>query len=191
VSGYAREVGKHFTAAIICFALLSAAYCAWNGWSGRVLLLWLGGLVGAELLDLDHLVYIFLTYRNVPTSLEARRLAREKKYGQVLAYIEHYHKDFVPVHLVCHNGIMQVVFCVFTLCMIACSTSLFWVGVGLSILLHLLKDEWEDMRKDPARLRAYVFRHFPRVPLFAARAFVFAMAALFILFSALFVFSAR
>lgn len=189
--GYVREVAGHFAASISYFAVLTAVYCVCHGWRGQLPYLWLGAFIGAEALDVDHLIYIFLTHRNVPTSIEARKLARRGKYGRVLAYIEQYHKDFYPVHLVCHNGIIQIVFCVFTFFMLAASASLFWVGFGLSVLFHLLKDEWEDLRNDPPRLRAYVFRHFPRVPLAAVRLFVFAMTALLILFSALFVFSGR
>lgn len=188
---FLAEVGKHFAVTAVYFAILTLAYSVFNGWSRQVIFLWAGALAGAELPDLDHLIYAFLTYRDVATSREVRRLAGEKKYGEALVYIVAHHKEFEPVHLLTHNCVMQTVFYIFAFWMVIFSRNLFWIGLGTSILLHLLKDEWEDFIILPMRLRFYLFRHFPRAPLVLVKAYVVVATALFVLLSILIVFHGR
>ncbi|MDP8246845.1 MAG: hypothetical protein P9M00_01800 [Candidatus Tritonobacter lacicola] len=185
---FLAEVGKHFAVTAVYFAILTLAYSVFNGWSRQVIFLWAGALAGAELPDLDHIAYAFLTYREAPTSREVRKLAGENRLGEALSSIAEHHKDFEPVHLITHNCFMQAAFYAFAFCMVLSSGNLFWTGLAMSVLLHLLKDEWEDLRVLPGRLRSYLFRHFHRTPPLLVKAYVVTATALFVLLSVLIVF---
>ena len=101
---FLSEIGKHFAATIIYFAGLTLVYVFQGGPPGWPLVsIWLGALIGAELLDIDHVFYAYITHRDAPTSLEIRKLIRKKRYAEALSYIAQHHKDFKPAHLIIHK----------------------------------------------------------------------------------------
>lgn len=107
--------------------------------------LWLGGLLGTFLLDIDHLLYWFVTHPEKEDSREAKALWQQKGlhgYRELyqLAQKTHYAHD----RLIFHSAVFQVILLVLALYVISSGGSVFGSGLIMSVNLHLLKDEWQD-----------------------------------------------
>ena len=115
---------------------------------------WIGGLLGMNLLDLDHLLYVF-THLKEESSQKFIRLWYDKKYKEAIFYIVGSHKKCNRKIL--HNAIFAAALGVFSILWVLIShSSAFQIGLILSIFLHLLKDIIDDL-KDMEHLKKWLF----------------------------------
>ncbi len=108
--------------------------------------LWIGGLVGMLLPDIDYLIYIYALKPKKEVSLEAAGLIEKKSFASLketwdlLTKTRTEHTD-----LIFHTAYFQVIFLLFTFLMITSTGSLFGIGVVLAFTLHLLIDQASDL----------------------------------------------
>lgn len=121
---------------------------------GFSLSFWLGGLLGMNLLDLDHLLYVF-THLREESCQKFTQLWRERKYQEAIFHIVGSHKKFNRKLL--HNAIFTAVLAAFAVFWVLISPgSLFQIGLILSLFLHLLKDIIGDL-KNKEHLKEWLF----------------------------------
>lgn len=108
--------------------------------------LWIGGLVGMLLPDVDYLVYIYALKPEKEVSKEATALIEKKSLKSILqswdflAKTRSEHSD-----LIFHTAYFQAIFLLFTFLMMTSTGSLFGIGVVLAFTLHLLIDQATDL----------------------------------------------
>ncbi len=108
--------------------------------------LWIGGLVGMILPDVDYLIYIYALKPQKEVSLEAAGLIEKKSWKSLkeswdlLTKTRTEHTD-----LIFHTAYFQVIFLLFTFLMMTSTGSLFGIGVVLAFTLHLLIDQASDL----------------------------------------------
>lgn len=126
---------------IIFLILFSLVH--WS-WQSALLFFWLGGFLGVFLLDLDHLIYVFL-WR--PYELNSQRFLKFFKQGQywsAFSYLVGSHRE--RRQLLFHTVTFQIVLVILTFWVITSSTDFFSKGVVLALLLHTLADQAFDFR---------------------------------------------
>lgn len=110
--------------------------------------LWLGGLLGTFLLDIDHLLYWFIIHPEKEDSAEAKALWQQKGVGgyrQIYGLIQKTHSSHD--RLIFHSAVFQAILLVLAFYVVSSGGSFFGSGLIMSINLHLLKDEWQDYAK--------------------------------------------
>ena len=115
---------------------------------------WLGGIVGMPILDIDHLLYLFINSEE-KSCKKFFRIWREKKYQKAIFYLVSLHKNDNKKKLL-HNGFFGMVWAVLCLLVLIMNKGLFQMGLMLSVYLHLLKDITEDLG-DMEHLKAWLF----------------------------------
>lgn len=105
--------------------------------------LFLGGLVGLYLPDLDHLIYVYILRPTDLTSQRVRAALAESKFSYALSIICDTHNE--RGKLIFHTALFQLVFFVLSFLVITSSGSLFGRGLVLAVLVHLLVDQWIEM----------------------------------------------
>lgn len=135
---FKKEVTSHLLVTFIYFVLISL----FNLNLGFALLfLWLGGLIGTFLLDVDH-VLLGLDLENKTWWAEKFRFLWQKKRYQeaillnVESHLEHR-------RLVFHSALFQPILLCLAFFVLTSTGSLFGSGLVMSMNLHLLKDEWQ------------------------------------------------
>jgi len=113
-------------------------------WSaGRQLIwLWLGGLAGTFLLDIDHLIYWFFFQPEKQDSQMAKVLWLKKDFKGLLLLLGRYHDTHL--RLIFHTALFQAVLFIFSFYIFTSGGSLFASGLVAGMNLHLLKDEWKE-----------------------------------------------
>lgn len=137
-----KEITSHFLVTLIWLVAISLLrwYLKWN-----LVFLWLGGLFGTFLLDIDHLIYWFFTSQEKQDSKIAKMLWQKKDFKGLLLLLERYHDTHT--RLIFHTALFQVIFLIFSFFIFTSSESFFAWGLVGAINLHLLKDEWEEYLK--------------------------------------------
>jgi len=122
--------------------------------SGFSIPFWLGGLLGMNLLDIDHLLHVF-THLEEESCQKFIRLWREKRYKEAFFHTIGSHKQFNRKIL--HNAIFAAALATFAVFWGLISHSIsFQTGLILSMLLHLLKDIIDDL-KNTEHLKGWLF----------------------------------
>jgi len=70
-----KEVRSHLLITLIWLGLITFLRWSWH-WS--LVLFWLGGVIGAFFLDIDHLLYALVIYPHELTSMRVKRLIKLK-----------------------------------------------------------------------------------------------------------------
>ena len=147
-----REAVSHFLVTIIWLALVTLL--RWQ-WGGDLIFLWLGGLLGTVLLDLDHLLYVFIHPQEL-TSLRVKRLLGQHRFWEALVLLA----DTVEERkrLSFHNALFQPLLYGLCFFVLTSTGSLFGAGLVMALALHLLKDEIELLLKGKEDyLRGWLF----------------------------------
>ena len=133
------EIISHFLLTIIYFLLVSV-------FRGRfdvsLVWLWLGAFLGMFLLDLDHIIYWFVTNSEEEDSRQARALFKTKNYKGMYLLLKRVHETHR--HLIFHTATFQVVLLILRFYLLTAGGSVLGSALVLSLNLHLLKDEWFD-----------------------------------------------
>lgn len=115
--------------------------------------IWLGGIVGTYLLDIDHWLYWFWLHPEADDSQKAKEILLTIKtkniIGSVRGIIRDWYRLLVDWHsthtrLVFHSVVFQAVLLVLTVYILSSGGSNFGSGLVLAMNLHLLKDVWQD-----------------------------------------------
>lgn len=182
-----KELLKHFLITAVFFGAITILRLFHKGISVNHLIdlvfLWAGAAFGTQILDIDHLIYAFVTYPGTEYSTKVRNLFRAGDWRGVFTTIAENHKSFEPPHLIFHTAIFQPIFYVFCFFVLTSSGSFFGAGLVMAAALHLLKDEWEDWLQNRPRLSAWLFWQFANISPQAQRTYLYAMTATFVLLS--------
>lgn len=139
------EIYSHLLVTFIYFLAVSVLRFKldWN-----LLGLWLGALLGTFFLDIDHLIYWFITNTEKSDSIEAKKTVETKSFS-VKAKIKELYRILKANHdshtrLVFHSVVGQVILLILAFYLLTSGGSIFGSAFIISINLHLLKDEWFD-----------------------------------------------
>lgn len=134
-----KELITHFSFFIAFFIFISL----FRGWFKiEFLPFWVGGLLGTLIIDLDHLVYVYLLRPHELTSKRVSSLFGKRKIWrtfEVLAMTRSERKG-----LMFHTVHFQVLFIIFSFLIITSSGSILGRGLVIAALLHLLIDQVVD-----------------------------------------------
>lgn len=136
------EYFSHLLVTFIYFLLVSVLRWQFN-WD--LVGLWTGALLGTFFLDIDHLVYWFITKPFQPDSIKAREIWQTKGLKglkDLKILLEQSHATHT--RLVFHSVVGQVVLLILGIYLVTSGGSIFGGAFILSLNLHLLKDEWTD-----------------------------------------------
>ncbi|RJR23419.1 hypothetical protein C4578_04260 [Candidatus Microgenomates bacterium] len=154
-----NEVVSHLLFTFVYFIFVSL----FKGFDLNIIWLWLGALLGTFLLDLDHLVYWFLTHPEKEDSIQARQFYKAKNYKALYGLLQGWHHTHT--RLVFHTATFQVILFVLAFYIISAGGSIFGSALIMSVNLHLLKDEWFDyFKKGKAGLIDWLFWQVRGVP---------------------------
>lgn len=134
-----KDLLTHF-AFFISFFLLFSIFKKWFDTS--YIALWIGGIIGTFLPDIDHLINVYVFNPKEADSKKVSTLVSQKEYiktWDTLVQTQDNRKD-----LLFHSAFFQVLFIVFAFLIISTSGSKLGEGLVLAFLLHLLVDQLTD-----------------------------------------------
>lgn len=137
-----RQLLIYIVSFLIFFVLISLA----RGWFSTVFLaFWIGGLIGAILPDVDHLIYIYFLKPHELTSQRATRMLSRGEVWSTLNLLATTRSE--RTNLIFHNAAFQIIFLIFSFFVLSSSGSFLGRGIVLSFLLHLLVDQYIDFQQ--------------------------------------------
>lgn len=128
-----KELTSHYLVTLAWLVIISLLRWRWNL---ELIWLWLGGLVGTMILDLDQVFYALLIYPEE----EALKFWRQRRIKALLEYLAETCSQ--RRKLTFHNALFQVGFLVFSFWVLTSTGGLFGKGLVMAANLHLLKDEF-------------------------------------------------
>ncbi|MCH7730259.1 metal-dependent hydrolase [Patescibacteria group bacterium] len=151
-----KEVFIHLSFLFTFFILMHLA----KGWfSFSFYPLWIGGILGTFLPDIDHLLYVYLIKPEELNSLRIKELISKRKFASTIKAL--FEGRRARGELIFHTVLFQLLFLVLTFLIITSSGSIFGRGLVLGLGLHLLVDQLVDFL-DLGSLENW-FRQFPLV----------------------------
>lgn len=157
---FRSEVFSHLLVTFIYFFLVSVLRWELN-WG--LLTLWLGALFGAFFLDIDHLLYWFITHPEEESSREASGvIGGIRGTGNIRGKIVLIYQLLQRAHeshtrLIFHSAIGQVILFILAIYIITSGGSIFGSALIMAVNLHLLKDEWTDFVEKKDHLSDWLF----------------------------------
>lgn len=136
-----KELAVHFLTTIVLFLLLSLFrhYFAISFWP-----LWVGGIIGTILPDVDHVIYVYYLR---PYEVTSQRVMYEANKGNLMQVWDLLSATRAERrNLILHSVIFQVLFLVLGFFVITSTSSLLGRGLVLAFLMHLFVDEIIDLR---------------------------------------------
>lgn len=137
-----RELALHFVSTLILLVLIILL----KGWFS--LSYWplvAGGLLGTFLPDVDHLIYIYFTNPQELTSQRVVDLVSKAQTTRTISLL--YETRNERKNLIFHSFYFQVLFWVLTFLVVTSSGSIFGRGLVAAFSLHLIVDEYVDLRQ--------------------------------------------
>jgi hypothetical protein len=128
-----KEIVNHliyFFAYFLFLTLVNSLY-SFSYWP-----LYVGGLVGLFMSNLDHLLHVFVFKPQELTSQRVVGLLRSKQYKGALTLLHDTKEE--RNDLIFHTGLFQIIFTVLTFWVVTSSGSVFTKGLVLSYLLGLV-----------------------------------------------------
>lgn len=154
-----NEITSHLFVTFVYFLLVSVL--KWKFDIGY-LWLWIGALAGTFFLDIDHLLYWFVTHPEKEDSREAREIVRgfrgvgdAGKLKELYLLGQKYHNTHH--RLIFHSVVGQAVLLILAFYILSSGGSIFASALVMSINLHLLKDEWQAYFEDKEGLSDWLF----------------------------------
>lgn len=128
-----KEIINHiiFYLAYFLFLTVANSLYSFSYWP-----LYIGGLVGLFMSNLDHLLHIFVFKPQELTSQRVVQLFHNKQYKEALILL--YDTREERTDLIFHTLLFQIIFTVLTFWVVSSSGSLFAKGLVLSYLLSLV-----------------------------------------------------
>lgn len=137
-----RQLLIYYSSFLVLFALISLA----RSWIDPLFIpFWIGGLIGAILPDIDHLIYVYFLKPHELTSQRATRMMAKGQVMQTFNLLANTRSE--RTNLIFHTAMFQIVFAVFTFFVVSSSNSLLGRGIVLAFSLHLLVDQYLDFQQ--------------------------------------------
>jgi len=134
-----KEFFIHFSFCFFLFFIISI-FKKWTNLSFWPF--WLGGFVGTFLVDLDHLVYVYLLRPQELISQRVNYLMGQRNVRKSLELL--YESRYERGNLIFHTVTFQAIFIVLAFLIITSSGSILGKGIVIAGLLHLIVDEFVD-----------------------------------------------
>lgn len=134
---FKKEIKTHLLVTVVWLVLIT--FLRWS-WHWNLILIWLGGIVGTFLIDIDHLLYT-LIYPHELTSMRVRRLLEQRQFKEALILLVDTHDERYKLAL--HSALFQIVLYVACFFVLTSTGSLFGSGLVMAMALHLLKDDFD------------------------------------------------
>lgn len=171
-----EEIKSHLLVSLIWLVLITLLRWSWR-WN--LIGLWLGGLVGTFLLDIDHFLYLLVINPQELTSMRVRRMLEQRRIKEALILVAETHHE--RTRLSFHNALFQPVLYVLCFFVLTSTGSLFGGGLVMAMALHLLKDEIEDSFAREEHLRKWLFwQSKPEISLQHQKLFIILMLFVFL-----------
>jgi hypothetical protein len=174
---FKKEIRNHLPITLIWLALVTLL--RWH-WHWNLILLWLGGVVGTFLIDLDHLLYVLFIYPSEEASKRVRQLVNQRFYKEALLLLINTRGE--RTKLAFHNALFQPVLYLLCFFVLTSTGSLLGTGLVMAMALRLLKDEIVLLlRGKEEELRRWLFWQVPtEVTLRQQKFFVIIMLLIFL-----------
>jgi len=137
-----KEILKRLIPSIIFLAILSLLH--WQA-KWQLIGLWVGGLIGAFLLDLDHLIYCFFQNPHEFTPQRLRRYLQQGQYRFSLKLLFETQKE--RKRLIFHSVLFQIVLLVTVFFVLTSSSGLLGKGLVLVLFLQSLISQFDEFLK--------------------------------------------
>lgn len=141
------------------------------------LILWLGGAVlGAHLLKIDQLFYVYFVEPQEPLSFQLRQLLRQRKISQTWDLLEQ--KLAEQTKLATRSFLFQAAWPILALFTLTSTASWFGKALVMGIGLKLLIEEWENILA--GQNISWLFWQIKReIPLKEQKVFLYIMTGIF------------
>jgi len=148
-----KEILGHFLVSLIWVMILSLL--RWSlGW--KLIYLWAGVALGTFILDIDHLIYWFVSHSEKQDSQLAKILWQKQDFPGLLSLLARYHDTHT--RLIFHSALFQGILFVLAFYIFTSGGSFFASGLVAAMNLHLLKDEWQEyLRGKEGHLNDWLF----------------------------------
>ncbi len=172
-----KEFFGHLLITLVWLSLISVL--RWQ-WQSNLVFLWLGGLLGTFLLDIDHLLYSLVVYPHHLTSMRVRHLLEQRRLREAFVLLGNTREERIRLNF--HNALFQSIFYLICFFVLTSTGSLFGAGLILAMALHLLKDElWNLLEGREEYLRSWLFWPIRgQISLAGQRLFVVSMLLIFL-----------
>lgn len=137
-----RELALHFISTLILLVLI-VLLKGWFSLSYWPLLV--GGFVGTFLPDVDHLIYVYFINPQELTSQRVASLVEQKEIPRTVSLL--YETRSERKGLIFHSFYFQLLFWILTFLVVSSSGSVFGRGLVAAFSLHLIADEYIDIRE--------------------------------------------
>jgi len=161
---FRSEVFAHLLVTFVYFLLVAIA--RWR-FDLSLIWLWLGAFLGTFLLDIDHLLYWFVTHQEEEDSKEAERIVSDKMratkgFGRIKEIIKDFYALLQRVHsshsrLIFHSVVGQTILFVLAIYIVTSGGSVLGSALIMAANLHLLRDEWADFGRNKDHLADWLF----------------------------------
>lgn len=140
-----REVFIHFS---FLFTFLVFIHLVKRWFDFSFYPLWIGGILGTFLPDIDHLLHVYIVRPDDADSLKVKEAISKKNITLTIKALFEGRRE--RGELVFHSVLFQVIFLVLVFLVVTSSGSIFGRGLVLGFALHLLVDQFVDLleRKD-------------------------------------------
>ena len=137
-----KEIFIHFAFlfSFLVFVSLVRGYLSFSFWP-----LWVGGIVGTILPDVDHFIYILFLKPYELTSQRANAMLKKRSIMQTLEFLAE--TRYERTKIIFHTASFQLVFVILAFWVLTSSGSIFGRGLVSAFLLHLLVDQAVDFNE--------------------------------------------
>ncbi|MFZ5932717.1 MAG: hypothetical protein ACOYT7_01410 [Patescibacteria group bacterium] len=151
-----KEIFVHlaFLFSLLVFVSILRGYLSFSSWA-----LWLGGLIGTILPDIDHLLYVFFLKPQELTSQRVSYMIAKRNFWGSMNLLAETRAE--RTKLIFHTATFQLIFVVLAFFVLTSSGSLLGRGMVLAFFLHLIVDQAVDFT-DMGSLANW-FKNFPLV----------------------------
>jgi hypothetical protein len=150
-----RELVKHLLPLLVLFLLISVVWTINNVAWYQYVLLFIGLGVGSFILDIDHLIYWYYLNPDLQESKVARLSIAKRDFGHTLKLLEFTHKSHTS--LIFHHYLFQLVLVAVSIFIFTSSANPLGKGLVFAINYHLLVDQLDDFKSNPAHLQNWLF----------------------------------
>jgi len=149
---FKKEFLSHFLATITWLVIISLL--RWN-WYLDLIWLWLGGLLGTFLFDIDHWLYLLVVNPHELTSQRVKHLFDQKRFKEASSLVVSTTQE--RIRLPFHNALFQVILYILCFFVLTSTNNLLGAGLVMGMALHLLKDEFHGLFKEEERFGDWLF----------------------------------
>lgn len=148
-----KVIVKGWGVYLLYFGILSVLL-----WRFRLELVWLwvGAMVGAFVLGLDHLVYV-VAFPHELTPQRVIQLLGARRFREALSLLVSTTEERTRLYF--RQALGQVVLIILAIYLLTSSGGLFGKGLILSANLGILVEEWRGVLGDMGKLNRWLFQH--------------------------------